>query len=881
MAAAVQVAPSSASSAHQQASPSTAPVLDYVCLFTHDLRRKQKRWQDGRLKYHTFNRRIMVHDERGNFVGDMHWREDYDLGEGDELELERGGTLVQVAECTGSRDQDLSELVDKRAQEKAERQAAMARRHPTHQPATPSAAAPHFQLLHKPLHRLIGTPTGHHGRALMPTESPYEERQKLIAPQQSESARPAKRRKRELSPPSKSGYAQSLFGASLTLSGTPASTPLIRSKPRRSSPILVDDQSPPPPNRAPNDNCSDPIPEPARTIVADLPREKRVNAPRPQLLKSIARTRICPPQQITGPESLPISIGVDSDCDEELNSSAHTTQPKLNRRKETINHNRKSDLPQPTSPNRSDLPESRGKPDLVSDASSSVPLGNNASARGMGSSARNQRPPSRSKPKETREPRNSHYGTRDAMQEHLANKPRTELRIRPRKKTGLLMVAEGVSVDKLPGSRAKNRINRPRPSPPLESFATGILDAVPDKENSTTIGIGEKEGHRPRRDGVVRSSDNNRPKVSSITRDTEDDDVPSKEPKKNGDRGTRKTQILDAEDFAAGPNALSHIIEDDSSEEEVSDRKRRKADSRRVRSPSPPQEDSDLSEPPGYPRRKQPPRKKRLRRRSEEESDEDQTNPNEGASPLPDDVLPPRLAPLGRKGLRSKEIIGFMFDEDDDDGAVRRGEVRGEGDRKGLVRSQSMVQSATRAAKCADSATTNNQVTTMNQSSDHDLGRKASRSFYDTRTGSVERGDTIAPGAEIAEHGREQKQATPAPVPVSTNAGPDMEPDIEVRVSGKTAVAHQQMQPSSKRVPNPATRGKKAAKPSDAAGQVPQCPLPMEMAVGNALESSRQKSRLQERLKESSIAPMPGFSRANGGPWSREAHDLFEFTRPS
>ncbi|KAJ4402154.1 hypothetical protein N0V85_005366 [Neurospora sp. IMI 360204] len=78
---------------------STAPVLEFLCLFTHDLKRKQKRWQDGRLKYHTFNRRVMVYDDRGNHVGDMHWRRDWDFDEGEEIELERGGVIVQVAEC--------------------------------------------------------------------------------------------------------------------------------------------------------------------------------------------------------------------------------------------------------------------------------------------------------------------------------------------------------------------------------------------------------------------------------------------------------------------------------------------------------------------------------------------------------------------------------------------------------------------------------------------------------------------------------------------------------------------------------------------------------------------------------------------------------------
>ncbi|KAI0021427.1 hypothetical protein F4780DRAFT_770285 [Xylariomycetidae sp. FL0641] len=221
---AVQPLQSSASSSRLQPQASSAPVHDFVCLFTHDLRRKQKRWQDGRLKYHTFNKRVMVYDDRGNFVGDTHWREDYDFGDGEELTLERGAAIVQVAECTGSRDQDLSELLDKRAQEKAKRQSAKASRRPqTAGPPTPNATTPQPQVRHRPLHNVIGTPTGHHGRAVVPTESPYEERQRHAAPALNDSAPPAKRRKRTDSPPSKAGYAQNLFGATLTLSGRPLS----------------------------------------------------------------------------------------------------------------------------------------------------------------------------------------------------------------------------------------------------------------------------------------------------------------------------------------------------------------------------------------------------------------------------------------------------------------------------------------------------------------------------------------------------------------------------------------------------------------------------------------------------------------------------------
>src|SRR5436309_7965849 len=101
-------------------SQNTAPVLEFRCLYTHDLRRKAKRWQDGWLKYHTFNKRVMVYDVPRNYVGDSHWRYDEHIADGDELELEKG-VLVQVGEAVGRTEQDLTELLEKRSKEKHKR----------------------------------------------------------------------------------------------------------------------------------------------------------------------------------------------------------------------------------------------------------------------------------------------------------------------------------------------------------------------------------------------------------------------------------------------------------------------------------------------------------------------------------------------------------------------------------------------------------------------------------------------------------------------------------------------------------------------------------------------------------------------------------------
>ncbi|TPX18037.1 uncharacterized protein E0L32_011903 [Thyridium curvatum] len=246
-------------SPHQQqrsSTTTTAPVLEYLCLFTHDLKRKQKRWQDGKLRYHAFNGKAVVHDERGNLVGDAHAHDP--PREGDEMQLERGGgVLVQVAsEVVGVQQQDLSAVVDRRVAEREERArakvtaaAAAARSsvgrmgRPATGPVvvhTPVRSSEADHMRHRPLARVIGTPTGHHGRALVPSESPFEQRHHQQQQQQQQIsmnhtageavtpasvAQPAaKRRRYEDSPPSKAGYAQNLFGAKLNLSSQPTSS---------------------------------------------------------------------------------------------------------------------------------------------------------------------------------------------------------------------------------------------------------------------------------------------------------------------------------------------------------------------------------------------------------------------------------------------------------------------------------------------------------------------------------------------------------------------------------------------------------------------------------------------------------------------------------
>ncbi|OBS24081.1 hypothetical protein FPOA_04629 [Fusarium poae] len=219
--------------------PSTATVVDFICLFTHDLKRKQKRWQDGVLKYHTFNKRVMVYDDRNHFIGDAHWQGGGDLEPGDEFELDRGSAIVQVSDCTGTREQDLTELLDKRVKEVEKRRSNAGTRTPGStatiaQTPRNDQSTPHFQLRHRPLNDLVGGTT-RIGRAVVSPHSPYQIRKMAESPVQqqdspSEDARPSKRRRHEESPPSKMGHARALFGTTLTLTPFSSSVSTSRSQ---------------------------------------------------------------------------------------------------------------------------------------------------------------------------------------------------------------------------------------------------------------------------------------------------------------------------------------------------------------------------------------------------------------------------------------------------------------------------------------------------------------------------------------------------------------------------------------------------------------------------------------------------------------------------
>ncbi|KAL9631028.1 MAG: hypothetical protein Q9204_004426 [Flavoplaca sp. TL-2023a] len=238
----------------------TAPVLSYNCLYTHDLRRKAKRWQDGFLKYHTFNKRIMVYDMPRNFIGDTHWREPQPIQDGDELELEKG-VLIQVGEevKVERTETDLTELLEKRKPKPTSNGPRLSL--PT---AVPTATTPQLnhvayaspetsvsaqisQLRPKSLNALLGRPRGPVGRATLSAKSPAEERQGKENHHWN-SARSPKRRKIQhppaISPTSPLPTSKLGNAVSMMMTGPRTSNPQSIAKPPSRRVSIVTSQAP-------------------------------------------------------------------------------------------------------------------------------------------------------------------------------------------------------------------------------------------------------------------------------------------------------------------------------------------------------------------------------------------------------------------------------------------------------------------------------------------------------------------------------------------------------------------------------------------------------------------------------------------------------------
>lgn len=162
------------------ASQNTAPVAEFHCLFTHDTRKKQKKWQDGFLKFHSFNSRVIVYDMSRFSVGDTYYKDSPELHEGDELMLDKG-IMVEVAEPVGVTQTDLTPLFERKVKDSPLPNSATGPQkppqktlpRPTIPASNPLRAA--SQLRHKSLNTLLGASRAPIGKAV-PIRTPYEER---------------------------------------------------------------------------------------------------------------------------------------------------------------------------------------------------------------------------------------------------------------------------------------------------------------------------------------------------------------------------------------------------------------------------------------------------------------------------------------------------------------------------------------------------------------------------------------------------------------------------------------------------------------------------------------------------------------------------------
>jgi Protein of unknown function (DUF2439) len=172
----------------------TAPVFEFRCLYTHDLRKKKKIWHDGSLRFHTFNRRVMVYDDSKNYIGDSHWRETGEFNEGEELKLDKG-IMVEVGEQIGHTETDLAPVIlEKRRPELASSPPRVP--FPSHSYSSMHRPANISQARPKSLAAVLGASQGPIGRARLSARSPFEQRHDNIQQQvERREDRPAKRPK--------------------------------------------------------------------------------------------------------------------------------------------------------------------------------------------------------------------------------------------------------------------------------------------------------------------------------------------------------------------------------------------------------------------------------------------------------------------------------------------------------------------------------------------------------------------------------------------------------------------------------------------------------------------------------------------------------------
>lgn len=173
-------------------SQNTAPVLEYRCMFTHDGHKKSKKWHDGTLRFHTFNKRVMVYDDSKSLVGGLHYRAQEEFGEGLEFRLDRPIDVV-VEEKLGQTSTDLTPLLAKENRPPHHNSVQLAHAGGSHLNSPNPHAKP------KSIREVLGASQGQLGRPRVPLQqSPFDLRKSRLNQQALEP--PAKRRRLDSRP---------------------------------------------------------------------------------------------------------------------------------------------------------------------------------------------------------------------------------------------------------------------------------------------------------------------------------------------------------------------------------------------------------------------------------------------------------------------------------------------------------------------------------------------------------------------------------------------------------------------------------------------------------------------------------------------------------
>lgn len=951
--------PSTAPNVSGDPPPTTASVIDYSCLFTHDLRRKQKRWQDGRLKYHTFNKRIMVYDDRGNFIGDAHWHGGGDLQEDEELELDRGAAIVQVGESTGSREQDLTEILDKRAREVEKRRAMAAAKTPT--PSRPRTQPqqqqqqqrrqqqPHFQLNHRPLHSIVPSP-GPIGRAVISDRSPYEARKAEGVAMDGPSA---KKRRVCPSPPSKAGFAQSLFGTRLNLGGSGRMAPL-RMRALRERTNL---------QREEGGGGKRPSLEGDEDIVIVDERRSKVVVKKSRHLQEPTLRGTVPAADKIRPKGLPTMVDEKQRSDTMQSSrqpnvelSVATDQTVERRSRLKIDQNTRhvdEELEKTASTSAEDdvlveerpaqlkrnanllpfvnKPEPRAMTELhVEEADLAKSVGRHGDGMQMkrqampgatkpqvavNTATRSGTPPSsgeaieiESSPDVTEPQQIAHkeleqrqkVATSTTMSKpHRPVSPRTrpekraELRIKPTRRRGLLMLSERrqiqqkqpasvtptssinsvavMNVDNVgPSKSPQLQVSEPdtEPSQAFEDLDEGQdIKATPEssphhctempinfdsdnesdlpaaksrskkssRKNAETVSDSDQRAQRPRK---KQQRSPKRP-TNGQSSESESEDLPPRRTRRLGRKATSRDNLGSSTD-----------------EDEANHPSPKKTRRTKTRSAS----ESPLTGCSSEEDSEQPPARQPKRTRSKRDS-----VPNAGEEP--EKPKGPRITRMARKSVKCKEIFGFMLPAGQEElapapfamatariGTVGRppaAPARLPGIT--LTIKPGPVVSATPTPGLAE-----RRHVEGTKDSSGDAPAKEQNTGIPVQEG-------VHDDPKHPEQGMKPVGATEMTVEESVSKEP---------IEKEAAIIEQGTLPKPM-ITNPATRGRKAARKEDAAGLTPQTIVPFEAPQHVRLSRSKQPE------PRKSDKALPGFTSANGGAWSKHAEDLLGMTRPT